>query len=243
MNPEKKNQENLSSTDTRYEDVPVKDVIIFGLTKLASLAWYLLTHDSTYRVVAFTVDEAYRTCDSLHGLPVVPFEKLPAMFPPGEFGMHLPIGWKELNALRARKLDQARRLGYPVVSYISSKAIVWPDLHRGANCEIQQAVSIGPFVRIGEDCLVFQGATIGHHSVIGDHCYLSARVAVCGGAVIGDHCVLGANCTVLPGVKVAPGCFIAAGALVNKDTEENGVYMGTPAQRRKTPADSLPIVL
>ena len=243
MNPANNNQGNLSSTDSPYEDVPVKDVIIFGLGKIASQAWYVLTNDSPYRVVAFTVDEAYRTCTSLHGLPVVSFEKLPETFPPGDFGMHMSIGWKELNALRAQKLDQARMLGYPIVSYVSSRATVWPDLHWGANCEIHQATSIGPFVRIGEDCLVFHGTAIGHHSVIGDHCYLAVRVTVCGGAVIGNRCVLGASCTILQGVKIAPGCFIAAGALVNKDTEENGVYTGTPARRREVPADRLPAVL
>ncbi len=220
----------------------IENIIIFGLDQMSSVAWYVLTHDSPYNVIAFTADQDYCNRTQLHGLPVIPFEEITGYFPPEKFGMHLPIGWKEMNALRARKLDQARGLGYSVVSYISSKANIWPDLCLGANCEIHQATSIGSFVSIGENCLIF-GGTIGHHSVIGDHCYVGGSVLVCGGAVIGDRCVLGANCTVLDGVKVAPDCFIAAGALVTKDTLENSVYMGIPARRYKIPAKRLPTVL
>jgi sugar O-acyltransferase (sialic acid O-acetyltransferase NeuD family) len=221
---------------------PVGKVIIFGLGQIASMAWYVLTHDSQYRVVAFTVDEAYLTCVSLHGLPVVPFEKLAALFPPEECGLHLPIGWKGMNSLRAKKLAQGRAMGYTIVSYVSARAYLWPDLRWGENCEIHQAVSIGPFVRIGENCLVFGSSVVGHHTVIGDHCYVAGRATVCGGAAIGEYCVLGASCTILDGVRIAPRCFIGAGALVNRDTQENGVYTGVPAKRGKLPADGLPIV-
>ena len=48
---------------------------------------------------------------------------------------------------------------------------------------------------------------------------------------IGNGCWVGAKATILPGVTVADGCIIASGALVTKDTEQNGVYAGLPAVR------------
>ncbi len=41
---------------------------------------------------------------------------------------------------------------------------------------------------------------------------------------------IGANATVLGGVTVAEGCVIAAGAVLTRDTQPYGVYMGVPAR-------------
>lgn len=42
---------------------------------------------------------------------------------------------------------------------------------------------------------------------------------------------LGANVTVTPGVTIAEGCVVGANAVVTRDTEPRGVYMGVPARR------------
>lgn len=42
---------------------------------------------------------------------------------------------------------------------------------------------------------------------------------------------IGANSTIIFGVTIAHGCVIGAGALVNKNTEPNGLYVGVPAKR------------
>ncbi len=49
--------------------------------------------------------------------------------------------------------------------------------------------------------------------------------------VVEDGCWLGANVIVLGGVRIAAGCVIGAGAVVTKDTEPDGVYVGVPARR------------
>jgi acetyltransferase-like isoleucine patch superfamily enzyme len=48
---------------------------------------------------------------------------------------------------------------------------------------------------------------------------------------LGEDIWLGANVTIVPGVSVADGCVIGAGAVVTKDTQPMGVYMGVPARR------------
>lgn len=52
--------------------------------------------------------------------------------------------------------------------------------------------------------------------------------------VIGDGCWIGACCTILPGVNIAAGCVIGANSLVTKDTEPDGLYVGSPAKRIRT---------
>lgn len=48
---------------------------------------------------------------------------------------------------------------------------------------------------------------------------------------IEDGCWLATNVTVLPGVTIARGCVIGAGAVVTRDTEPDGLYVGSPARR------------
>lgn len=50
------------------------------------------------------------------------------------------------------------------------------------------------------------------------------------GITIGDDVWIGAGATVLDGVSIASGCVIGAGAIVTKNTEVNGVYVGSPAR-------------
>lgn len=49
--------------------------------------------------------------------------------------------------------------------------------------------------------------------------------------VVGDRCWFGARATILPGVTIADDCVIAAGAVVNRDCTESGLYAGIPAKR------------
>lgn len=214
-------------------------VVIFGTEQLSSLAWYVLTHDSAHEVVGFSVDAAWCRASSLHGLPVVPFEQLENFFPPNEAALLIPLGWTHCNGLRAAKYAEGLSRGYTYIRYISSRAMVWPDLQVGENSMIYEGAGVQPFARIGNDCMLRSGCNIGHHAVIGDHVFIASHAVVAGGAVIGERCFLGLNSTIRDGVSVAPGCFIAAGALVTADTEPDGLYMGVPARRHRLPEDLL----
>ena len=58
---------------------------------------------------------------------------------------------------------------------------------------------------------------------------------------VGDGCWIGARATILPGVQIGPGCVIGAGAVVAKDCDANGLYVGVPARRlRDLPVDVEP---
>ena len=49
------------------------------------------------------------------------------------------------------------------------------------------------------------------------------------GIVIEDDVWIGAGVKVLDGVIIKKGCVIGANAVVNKSTEEYGIYVGVPA--------------
>lgn len=51
--------------------------------------------------------------------------------------------------------------------------------------------------------------------------------------VIEDGCWIGAKSIIMPGVTIARGCIIGANSMVTKNTEPNGLYIGSPAKRIK----------
>jgi sugar O-acyltransferase (sialic acid O-acetyltransferase NeuD family) len=214
-------------------------IVIFGNHKFSSLAWYVLTHDSSHEIVGFTVDGAYIRETTLHSLPVVAFEQVEQRFPPETIAMIAPLGGRNVNGLREEKHRAGKAKGYQFISYVSSRALTWPDLTIGENCMVYDGAIVQPFAKIGHGVIMRSGSLVSHHADIGNNCFLAAHACVGGGAKIGERCFLGLNSAVRNDVRVAARCVIAAGALVIGDTEENGIYMGVPAKRRPEPANSL----
>lgn len=210
-----------------------RPLVIFGTGRLSSLAWYVFTHDSARKVAGFTVDASHRGgMDALHDLPVVDFERVAERFPPERYAMCVPLGWTGMNALRMERYLAAKAAGYAFASYVSSRALVWPDLVVGENCMIHDGAIVQPFVEIGDNCMVRSGAHISHHCRIGDHSFVAARTAIAGEVTVGARCVLGINCTLRDGITLADGCFVAAGAVVTQSADKPGFYVGSPARWR-----------
>ena len=79
----------------------MNQIVVFGSGRFAAMNHFYFTHDSPYEVAAFTVDRAHLQADSLLGRPMIPFEELAAAYPPDEYLLALPLGFKRVNQLRA----------------------------------------------------------------------------------------------------------------------------------------------
>jgi sugar O-acyltransferase (sialic acid O-acetyltransferase NeuD family) len=202
----------------------VAKIVVFGISQLAELAHFYLTHDSPHDVVAFTVDRAWLQDETWKGLPVVPFEDVEAHFPPGEYQMFIPMSFKKMSHNRAEKFHAAKEKGYRLISYVSSKATTWPDLDIGENCFIFEDNTIQPFVKIGDNCVLWSGNHIGHHTTIKDHVFITSQVVISGCCVIEDHCFFGVNATIRDETVVARETLVGAGALILRDTHEFELY-------------------
>lgn len=129
----------------------------------------------------------------------------------------------------------------------------------GNNVEICHYVLLKDGTIIGDDCyidsyvLTSGQCTIGNNvkiryqSIIARNVEVHDNVFFCAGVktayldhlakatheplIIEDGCFLGDNCVIMGGVKVAKNCIIGANALVTRNTEPNGVYVGCPAKR------------
>lgn len=215
-------------------------VVVFGTGTIARMAYAYLTHDSPHEIAAFTVDRDHLNGDQLFGLPVVPFEDVPTLYPADGFEMFVAVGYVQMNKFRELKYNQAKSMGYRLISYVSSSATFWSDYSSiGDNCFIMENNVIQPFVEIGNDVLMWSGNQVGHNSVIKDHCFVASQVVVSGNVTIGPNCFLGVNATIRDGITIARECVIGAGALVLQDTKERQVYVGPKAQLLAMPSNRI----
>jgi sugar O-acyltransferase (sialic acid O-acetyltransferase NeuD family) len=205
-------------------------VIIFGVGQWAELAHFYLTHDSPHDVVAFTLDRDYVESASFKDLPVVPFDEIERHYPPGEFKMFIPMSFKKMNHIRAEKYYDARKKGYELISYVSSKATTFPGFECGDNCFILEDNTIQPFVRIGSNVVLWSGNHIGHHSTIKDHVMITSHVVISGTCTIEPFCFFGVNATVREETVVAHDTLVGMSVAILKDTNEFEVYKATGAQ-------------
>src|SRR2546421_4515158 len=103
-------------------------LIIVGDSLFAEIAYEYFSHDSPYDVVGFAVEAEYRKRDELLGLPVVDFETLAESYDPREHDVYAALVYTQLNRLRARLADEAKRRGFGLASYVSSRAFVWRNV-------------------------------------------------------------------------------------------------------------------
>jgi sugar O-acyltransferase (sialic acid O-acetyltransferase NeuD family) len=218
----------------------VRKVVLFGTGQVASVVYVYLTHDSPFKVAAFTVDRDHVGEKTLFDLSVVPFEEVENIYPPDEYDMFVALGFDDVNHLRAERYHLAKAKGYHLISYISSMATTWPGLVIGENCLILEYNQVQPFVEIGNNVIIWCDNHIGHHVVLHDHCFIASQVAIGGNVTVEPYSFIGMNATVRNNVKIARECVIGAGALILRDTQERGVYVGSNARRIPLTSDRLP---
>ncbi len=202
-------------------------VIIFGTGTHAINIYFHLIHDSPNEVVAFTIDDHVweESNSTLYGLPVVPFSQAIKLYSSQDYKMCVAISYRNVNKLRAQKYDQVKSYGYELISYISTRARVWPDVEIGDNTLIFDDSHVLPCTKIGCNVTLATGSIISHHAEVREHSYIAANAVVLGSAIIEPFVILGANSTVNDRVVVARECIIDSGVTIHKSTLEKGVYL------------------
>ena len=119
-------------------------------------------------------------------------------------------------------------------------------------CRIGDDCFIGPFVEIQKGVVVGNRTRVQSHSMlcelveIGDDCFVGhgvmfindkfelggparGRMDLWRATKIGNRVSIGSNATILP-VNICEGTVIGAGAVVTRDVEVPGIYVGNPAR-------------
>lgn len=208
-------------------------LVIIGAGEFAAIAYEYFTWDSPHTVAGFAVERKFLTSREYLGLPAVPFEELEQHFPPDEHKAFVAVTYTQLNRVRARLYREAKSKSFELVSYVSSRAMVWRNATIGDNVFIFENNVVQHLVSIGDNVILQSGNIIGHRSVIEDHCYIAAHVAVSGFCRIGKYSMVGVNATIAERVSVAHDCVVGAGCVIRNDTEPGKVYYAAPAESAK----------
>ncbi|MDP3921447.1 MAG: acetyltransferase [Candidatus Omnitrophota bacterium] len=200
-------------------------VVIFGAGDIARLAHYYFLHDSEHEVVAFAVDKEYRKGGTFLDLPLIDFDSVTARYPVTDCKMFVALSYNRMNHVRAEKYALAKKMGYELLSYVSSRCSLLTENPVGENCFILEDNTIQPFATVGNNVTLWSGNHIGHDSVIGDHCFITSHVVISGNTRVGDYSFIGVNATLRNGITIANETLIGAGAVIMKNTVEKGVYL------------------
>lgn len=213
-------------------------VVLFGAGKIADVAYFQLTNDSTHEVVAFSVDGEHVTQKEKWGLPVIAFDDVLDVYPPDDFKMLVAVGYQDLNHFRAKKYEEAKAKGYDLISYVSSRASNFSNVEIGDNCMVLENTVLQPCTKMGNNVFFWNGNHLGHHARIEDHCYIAGQVVISGASVIEPYCFLGVNSTVGHEVTVGRESFIGAGALVTKNVASKSVFIVPDTQKFRLDSES-----
>lgn len=106
----------------------------------------------------------------------------------------------------------------------------WATIGKGAvvtaGCIITSQISIGDFAQLN---LL---TTIGHDCVIGDYFTTAPSANISGACRIGRHVYIGTGAGLKQGVQVCDNVTVGMGAMVVKNIEEAGIYVGIPAIKK-----------
>lgn len=208
----------------------IKKLIIIGDGEFAEIAYEYFTHDSDYDVVAFSVEKDFLEKKELFNLPIIPFEKLEKLYNPSEYEVFVAVTYTQLNRVRTRLYNEAKKKGFKIASYISSHSFVWHNVKIGENCFVFENNVLQYHVQIGNCVIIWSGNHIGHRAKVNDNCFITSHVVISGYCEIGESSFLGVNSTLADFIKIGKDCIIGAGSNVVRNTKKGKVYIGNPAK-------------
>ncbi|PHS33607.1 MAG: N-acetyltransferase [Methylophaga sp.] len=118
---------------------------------------------------------------------------------------------------------------------VREKTFAGLNFQIGTLTDIQGCCQIGDYVRLHSN------VHVGQQSNIGDFVWIFPYVVLTNdphppsnilkGVTVEEFSVIATMSVILPGVKIGSGCLISAHSSVNKDTEADMLYSGSPARK------------
>ena len=130
-----------------------------------------------------------------------------------------------------RKRIQESEKKKKLVTLIHPDAVIAEDVAIGAGTVVMAGAVINPGVRIGKGCIINTCSSVDHDCVVGDYVHIAVGSHLCGTVSVGCGTWIGAGATVSNNVSICSDCMIGAGAVVVKDIDSAGTYMGVPARK------------
>lgn len=134
------------------------------------------------------------------------------------------------NRIREELQEKLEKAGASIPVLVHPQSIIGNDVSIGMGTVLMAGVIINCCSKVGKGCIVNTGATIDHDNVIEDFVHLSPGTHLAGNVRIGKGTWIGIGGLVSNNVSIITRSIIGAGAVVVKDINTAGTYVGVPAR-------------
>ncbi|MEY3599138.1 MAG: hypothetical protein RL521_1560 [Bacteroidota bacterium] len=116
---------------------------------------------------------------------------------------------------------------------IHPSAVISDWVTIGEGSIITAGVVLTTQIELGKHAQLNLQTTIGHDCKIGDYFTTAPGAKINGNNTIGHHVYMGTNAITKQGIQIVSDVTVGMGAVVLKDIQDAGVYIGCPAQKIK----------
>ena len=85
--------------------------------------------------------------------------------------------------------------------------------------------------KIGKHCIINTASVVEHDNEIGDFTHVSVGAKLGGTTTTGKKCWIGIGATIKNNISICGDVLIGAGAVVVKNVDEKGTYIGIPCKK------------
>jgi sugar O-acyltransferase (sialic acid O-acetyltransferase NeuD family) len=133
------------------------------------------------------------------------------------------------NSIR-KTIAETHDLNWVSIVHPSAQIALNAEIGKGTVVMANAVVNAG--ATIGEHCIINTGAIIEHDNVIENYAHISPNASLGGTVRVGSLTHVGIGATVKNNTEICSDCTIGAGAVVVKNINEPGTYIGVPVRKK-----------
>lgn len=137
------------------------------------------------------------------------------------------------NFLRKKWFLMLGQNGKYCINAIHPKAYLESSVKLGTNVMVGAFTYLNINTSVGDGVIINTGCIIEHDNAVGSYSQLGPGVVTAGKVIIGEEAFIGMRSTIIDHCKITNGVILGAGSVVINDIDEQGLYVGVPAKRKK----------
>lgn len=138
------------------------------------------------------------------------------------------------NEIRKRVQEYLEQKKIPVTTLIHKNAVLSQKVQLGSGTVVMPGAVVNCGTVLGKGTIINTACSIDHDNRIGDYCHVSVGSHLAGTVIVGNQTMIGAGAIIKNDISICSHCVIGAGAVVVKNISRPGIYIGVPAELRKT---------
>lgn len=177
-----------------------------------------------YTDISFVDDNATGNC---MGLPIIGTSAEIERFDDGKTDFIIGIGNNAVRKLIAEKYN------VNWVSIVHPSALIAINVSIGKGTVVMPGAIVNTCATIGSHCIINTNTVVEHDNVIEDYVHISPAATLGGTVRIGALTHIGIGAAVKNNTDICSDCIIGAGAVVIRNIEDSGTYIGVPVEKIK----------